>query len=84
MAVQISIPDDIAEAMSIPRPEREERARLELAVALYAQEILSFGKARQLAGLTKLAFAHELGRRNIPRHYTAENLAEDIAYARGQ
>ncbi len=84
MGLRIDIPDEIAEAMSVPRPEREQRARLELAVALYAQEILSFGKARQLAALTKLQFAHELGQRQITRHYTAENLAEDLAYARGQ
>jgi predicted HTH domain antitoxin len=84
MGLCIDIPDEIADAMSVPRPEREQRARIELAAALYAHEILSFGKARQLAGLTKVEFGRELDRRAIARHYTAENLAEDLAYARGQ
>lgn len=84
MSLHIEIPDEIAGALQVPQGEREQRIRLELALALYAQQLLSFGKARQLAGLTKLAFGEALGRRGIPRHYTLDNLAEDLAYARGQ
>jgi predicted HTH domain antitoxin len=53
----------------------------ELAVTLYAQGILSFGKARELAGKSKYEFGLLLGKRQISRHYTTEDLEDDIAYA---
>lgn len=69
--------------MRLPDGEREQRILLELAVSLYAQGILSFGKARQLCGMTKFEFGVLLGKRNVPRHYTAEDLQDDLNYARG-
>jgi predicted HTH domain antitoxin len=65
-------------------PEVEPRLRSELALALYAQGILSFGKAAELAEVSRYAFAGLVGERNIPRHYTTVELAEDLDYARGQ
>jgi predicted HTH domain antitoxin len=56
---------------------------MELALALYAQGILSFGKAAELARSSRYEFADLLGRREIPRHYTEENFAADLNYARG-
>jgi predicted HTH domain antitoxin len=56
----------------------------ELAVALHARGILSFGKARELTSLNRVEFGRLLGRRGIPRHYTEQDLEDDIAYARGQ
>ena len=53
----------------------------ELALALYARDILSFGKARELAALSKHEFHTLLGEREIPRHYTEAELAEDLDYA---
>lgn len=54
---------------------------IELAVALYARGILSFGKARELAQLSKYEFGLLLGKREIPRHYESEDLEDDIRYA---
>ena len=65
-------------------PEVELRLRTELAVAIHAEGILSFGKAAELAKISRYAFADLVGERNIPRHYTAVELAEDLDYARGQ
>ncbi|MFB6215969.1 MAG: UPF0175 family protein, partial [Candidatus Aenigmatarchaeota archaeon] len=42
---------------------------------------LSFGKARRLAGLTKLDFHRELGQREVERHYGGEEIEEDLEYA---
>jgi predicted HTH domain antitoxin len=53
----------------------------ELAISLYSQRILSFGKARELAGITHYEFGVLLGKRKIARHYTDEDLQDDIAYA---
>jgi predicted HTH domain antitoxin len=81
MTVRLDIPDSIADSMRLPQPEVESRLRAELALALYAQEILSFGKAAELAGLSRYAFAELIGVRNISRHYSAEDFDTDREYA---
>lgn len=75
----IEISDSVLDAMKVPRPERESRVRVDLACALYAGEVLPYGKAAELAEMDKFLFAGELGRRNIPRHYDESCLAEDLS-----
>ncbi len=82
MSIQLEIPDSIAQAMRLPAVERKRQLLLELAITLYAQGILSFGKARELAGLGKYEFGLLLGRRAIPRHYGEDELRDDVKYAR--
>jgi len=82
MTFHLDIPESIAHSIRLPLPEVEQRLRTELAIALYAQGILSFGKAAELAGASRYAFAELIGDRNIPRHYTADDLAQDLAYVR--
>ena len=53
--------------------------KLELALTLFQQEKLSFGKARELAGMSILQFQRELGRRNIPPHYDVREFEQDLA-----
>ena len=84
MAIQLTIPDAIADALRLPRGDRSRELQIELAVALYARGILGFGKARDLAGLSKHAFGLALGERGVRRHYDEAELAEDLGYARGQ
>ena len=84
MAVHLDIPESIAASMKLPDPEIEPRLRTELAVALYAQGILPFGKASELANTSCSSFAELAAQREIGRRYTEEELAQDLAYARGQ
>ena len=84
MAFHLDIPESIASSIRLPVPEVEPRLRTELAVALYAQGILSFGKAAELANASRYAFAELIGERDIPRHYTTDDLAQDLVYARRQ
>lgn len=84
MTFHLDIPESIASSIRLPVPEVEPRLRTELAIALYAQGILSFGKAAELANASRYAFAELIGERDIPRHYTADDLAQDLAYARRQ
>jgi predicted HTH domain antitoxin len=58
--------------------------RAELAIALYAQGILPFGKASELAGVSRYGFTGLIGQRGIPRHYTENELAQDSEYADGK
>jgi predicted HTH domain antitoxin len=84
MTFHLDIPESVASSLRLPVPEVEPRLRTELAVALYAQGILPFGKACELAGSSRYAFADLIASRNIPRHYTEDDLSLDLEYARGQ
>jgi predicted HTH domain antitoxin len=80
---EIVIPDDVYDALELPEEERESTVRQELAISLYDRGVLSFGKARALADLSKVEFHRLLGEREVARHYTIEELDEDAEYARG-
>jgi predicted HTH domain antitoxin len=84
MKITLQIPDSIARSLRIPEAEAEERLRHELAAALYANGLLSFGKASELAGLSRFAFSGILGQRHIARHYGEDEMNEDTRYAGGQ
>lgn len=68
--------------MRLPAPEIKARLQLELAISLYAQQILSLGKAAEVAGLSRWEFNDILARRGVPMHYTEVELSEDLVYAR--
>ena len=84
MIVHLDIPESIASSLRLPVPEIEPRLRTELAIALYTQGILPFDKATELAGTSRYGFADLIGQREIPRHYTDSELAQDLKYAGGQ
>lgn len=79
----LEIPDDVSSALRLPDAEVRQELTKELALALYQRGALSLGKARALAGLTRWQFEDLLGERRITRHYTAQDLEEDIRYGRG-
>jgi predicted HTH domain antitoxin len=79
----IDVPPEVYDALNIPEHQRDDVLRRELAVALYREGILSFGKARELTDLSHKEFHKLLGEREIERHYTEAELTEDIEYARG-
>ena len=61
-----------------------EQARQELAIGLYAGGEISLGRAAQIAGLPRISFQQELGRRHICVNYTAEDAQHDIETVRGK
>jgi len=74
----LEIPDELAEALRVPPEERLTRLRRELAVRLYQKGLLSFGKARELARMSKWEFHILLGEEGIARRYDLEELEEDL------
>ena len=82
MEVQLHIPDSVVQAIRLPEERISRELLLELAIALYKQGILSFGKARELADMGKYEFGHLLGDRGVSRHYGEEELEDDLKYAR--
>jgi predicted HTH domain antitoxin len=82
MELTLRIPKEVDRALKIPAKQKENFLLRELAVSLYQQDVLSFGKARQLANMSKWEFHDELGKRKIARHYTIEDFEEDLRYAK--
>jgi predicted HTH domain antitoxin len=75
VTVAIDIPQEVLHAARMT-PEEIKR---ELAVLLFQQAKLSFGKAREMAGMTMWAFQHLLGSRDIAVHYDVADYEADLA-----
>ena len=73
--VAIEIPREIIHATRMTSTE----LRQELAIYLFQQGKLSFGKAREMADMTVWTFQQTLGSRNIPVHYDVEDYEADLA-----
>jgi len=84
MSLQLHIPNSVTQAIRLPEERMIPELQVELAITLYNQSLLSFGKARELAGMSKYGFGRLLGKRGVLRHYTQEELADDLAYAHSE
>lgn len=78
--MNISIPDSIVESIRLPEKRLQSEILKELAIALYSQELLSFGKAKELANMDHYEFSKLIGERDIFRHYSERELKEDLDY----
>ena len=76
--IVLEISGDLAEALRVPPGEQTTRLRRELAVRLYQKGLLSLGKARELAVMSKWEFHLLLGEEGIIRRYDVEELKEDL------
>jgi len=76
--IGVELPEDLVEAIKLPLGEVPTRLRRELAVRLYEKRLLGFGKARQLAEMTKWEFQRLLGEEEILRSYDVEELEKDL------
>ncbi|MBM3136137.1 MAG: UPF0175 family protein [Chloroflexi bacterium] len=73
--ITLEIPREVIHATRMTPQE----LRRELAIHLFQQGKLSFGKAREMVGMTFWAFQQLLGSRGIPVHYDLEEYEEDLA-----
>jgi len=80
MQTMINIPESVYRSIKLPEFEKEKRLLLELAISLYQNGILSFGKARELSKLSKWDFDRILSDRKIERHYDENAFKEDFKY----
>lgn len=56
----------------------ESELRLEIAILLYQQGRLSMGKASEFAGMNRILFQKELGKREVPVNYDEGELERDL------
>lgn len=73
--IALEIPGEVLHAARLT----PQQLKVELAVHLFEQEKLSFGKARQLADMTVWQFMQLLGSRSISIHYDVVEYEEDLA-----
>jgi len=78
--VSIEIPRDVLHASRMTSDE----LKRELALSLFQQGRLSFGKAREMAGTTVATFQQLLGSRGICVHYDVDDYQEDLATLKDQ
>jgi predicted HTH domain antitoxin len=76
--IHLDIPQEVGHVTRLDA----EGLRRELAVHLFSERLLSFGKARELAHMTIWAFQQLLGSRGIAAHYDEQDLQQDLATAR--
>jgi predicted HTH domain antitoxin len=78
MGITLDIPEDVVQALRLPRKGTKEELSKLLAVTLYAKGILGIGKARELAGVSKLEFYALLKKEGVALNYSEEDLEKDI------
>lgn len=64
--VHIDLPDDLLNLLNESEQEFGTRVKRSLAMHLYTQEIVSIGKAAEIAGMSRLAFENLLSDHYIP------------------
>ena len=72
--IVLEIPRDVLHTTRM----RPEELKCELALSLFQQGKLSFGKAREMVGMTVWAFQQLLGSRGIPVHYDLIDYEDDL------
>jgi predicted HTH domain antitoxin len=70
----VTIPDD--RIKNLPLTERD--ALIDVAIGLYKRQVISIGKAAEIAGVSTPELLQELGRRCIPINYGPEDLDRDL------
>lgn len=81
--IEFNIPKDVLVAASISEKTAPYEIKKLLAVYLFKERILSFGKACELSGLTKTEFMELTGSMKIPLNYDIEDFEEDMMIVRG-
>lgn len=74
----VMLPDELLKSTKLTESE----LKTELALALFQREYLTLGQAAVLAGLPQLDFQRLLASRQIPLHYGAEAMEQDLQRAK--
>ncbi len=78
MKITMELPEDVIRILNIPKNELSSELKVQIALYFYEKGKLSFGKARQLSGLSVWEFIERLRENQIPLKYDIEEFKEDI------
>jgi predicted HTH domain antitoxin len=84
MSITLDFDEEVLASLPLKAGERERMMQIELACRFYANGWLSLGQTARMAKLDRYAFGEALADRNIPRHYSTEDLQADLRYGGGQ
>ena len=70
--MNVALPPDIESKLS------PQDVALNLAIGLFASEVVTLGQGAEIADMSQADFLKELGKRKICIHYGAEELAADL------
>jgi len=76
--VEMDFPKDVLVAANIPEKTAAQEIKKVLALYLFKENGLSFGKACELSGLSHREFIELLGKQGIPLHYDINDYEEDL------
>lgn len=74
----IEIPEKVVRTLGLRENEISEVLKKELSAYFFERNLLSFGQARQFAGLSVWDFLGFLRERKIPLHYDLAEYDEDL------
>ena len=78
MKVILEFPDSILDIFNISEDKFPIELKTQIALFLYEKGKISFGKARELSGLTVWEFMEKLKENHIPIRYDIEEFKEDL------
>ena len=78
VTVRMDLPRDILLAADITEANAPAYIRKYLALYMFKERILSFGKAAELSGLDKLSFIELAGSKGISMNYDEDDFNDDL------
>ena len=75
--VTVQIPQEALALAGLDDQSESDRARLLVALELFREERVSLGRAAELAGLSIEEFMEFSAHRQVPSHYSDDDLVED-------
>ena len=78
VTVKMEFPKDVLLAADISEANAPTDIRMHLALYMFKERILSFGKATELSGMDKLDFMELAGSKGISLNYDADDYQEDL------
>lgn len=78
MKVTLEFPEEVVSILNIPKNRLPFEIQVQLALYLYEKGKLSFGKARELSGLSVWEFMERLRKNRIPIKYDIADFENDL------
>jgi predicted HTH domain antitoxin len=78
ITVKMDFPKDFLLAADITEANAPADIKKLLALLMFKERMLSFGKATELSGLDKVSFLEFAGRNRISLNYDSDDLLEDL------
>ena len=78
VTINMELPKDVLLAADISEIRASAEIRKLLALYMFKERLLSFGKAAELSGVDKLTFMELAGSKGISLNYDADDYQEDL------